>query len=58
MLISFRLEIVLIFKEALRQMYHRLRKSFWMQPMALLGDWVMWNLILVHFGDSVGVSTR
>jgi hypothetical protein len=26
--------------------------------MELLSDWVMWNLILVHFGDSVGVSTR
>jgi hypothetical protein len=47
-----------IYVHDLHRTYHRLRKSFWMHPMELLGDWVMWNLIFVHFGDSVAVSTR
>ena len=41
----------------LRQTYHRLRKSFWMHPMVLLGDGVMWNLISVHL-DMVLVSVQ
>jgi hypothetical protein len=24
------------------------RKSSWMYPMELLGEWVMWNLVSVH----------
>jgi hypothetical protein len=27
---------------------HRLGKSCWTHPMELLGEWVMWNLVLVH----------
>jgi hypothetical protein len=30
------------------RMYHWLRKSCTTQPMELLGEWVMWNLVSVH----------
>ena len=38
-------------------MYHWLRKSFWMHPMELLGEWVMSNLILIRL-DTVLVSVQ
>ena len=41
----------------LRQTYHRLRKSFWMHPMVLLGDGVMWNLVSVCL-ETVFVSVQ
>ena len=46
-----------------RQTYHRLRKSFWKHPMVLLGDGVMWNLVLVRLEmasvqDRCTVSTK
>ena len=41
----------------LRQTYHRLRKSFWMHPMVLLGDGVMWNLVSVCL-ETVLVSVQ
>jgi hypothetical protein len=31
-------------------------KSSWMHLMEHLGEWVLWNLVLVPFGDSVSVG--
>jgi hypothetical protein len=39
------------------RMYHWLRKSCWTHPMELLGEWVMWNLVLVRL-ETVLVSVQ
>jgi hypothetical protein len=42
----------------LRQMYHRLRESFWTHPMELLGDVGHVESHFDPFGDSVSVGVR
>jgi hypothetical protein len=39
----------------LRQTYHRLRKSFWMQPMVLIGDEAQVNARFGSFGNSANL---
>ena len=43
--------------QGLRQMYHRLRKSFWMHPMVLLGDEAEEEAHFDPFGDSANLDS-
>jgi hypothetical protein len=42
----------------LRQMYHRIRKSFWTHPMVLLGDEAQVEADFSPFGHSSNLDTR
>jgi hypothetical protein len=42
----------------LRQMYHRLRESFWTHPMELLGDEAQVEARFSLFGDSANLDAR
>ena len=44
--------------DGLRRTYHRLGKSFWMDPMELLGDVGRMESLFFLLGDSVRVSAR
>ena len=56
--VSVRLEMVLVSVQGLRQTYHRLRKSFWMHPMVLLGDEAEVEAHFDPFGDSANLDSR
>jgi hypothetical protein len=43
---------------SLRQMYHRLRKSFWRHPMVLLHDKAQVKAHFSRFGHSANLDTR
>jgi hypothetical protein len=42
----------------LHQTYHRLRKSFWMHPIVLLGDEAKVDARFILFGDSANLDAR
>ena len=44
--------------QGLRQMYHRLRKSYWTRPMELLGHEAQVEARFGPFGDSANLDSR